>query len=102
MIITMKLNKSQRFTAYCIMLSEFKGKNQSLIYNGFCWMIKELFTELDEEDDWHINALEPFPELKNKEPYVHETNYGSWFRCSPEGRAKRISLLKQCINETAP
>lgn len=95
----MKLTKLQRHTAYIIMLSEYETGPYPLRFNGFCWMIKELFMDQTDEDNWERNTRF-FQELKAKKPKVLETSYGSWFWCNEEGTKKRINILKQCIEET--
>jgi hypothetical protein len=56
--------------------------------------------ETEDTDGW-LSSLKYLPELKSKKPKVLETGHGSWFYCDNEGRLKRISILKQCIAETA-
>lgn len=96
----MKLNKLQRHTAYIIMLSKYEAdvKNNACYSQGFCYTIKELFTDQTEDDPWE-NNVEWFPELMKHKP--KETDFsGSWFNVDNEGRKKRIEILKQAIAET--
>src|SRR5690348_221917 len=103
----MKLTKLQRYTAYCLMLSEIEiyPTNRKYFGSGFCWMIFWLFG-LD-DDGWNngkqhngiIDVIELyFPELQAKKPYT----CGAWFDHNERGWEQRAELLKQCIIETHP
>ena len=96
----MKLNKLQRYTAYCIMLHEITLSNTTY---GFCIWIDDLF-ELGEDYDEKV-IKKYFPELWNKKPkkVYREESYAQgcvWF--GYDGNKQRTELLKQCIQETHP
>lgn len=84
----MKLTKLQRHTAYIIMLDGFeKGK-----YRWFCVSLNAFGFSMSE-----YAICKHLPELWKKKPKrLHTPNY--WFM--EHETAKRIELLKQCINET--
>lgn len=99
----MKLTKLQRHTAYIIMLHEAKdfGCKDSAAKLGFCYMILILFKDITNSFD----LLDPFPELKQKEPKQKWDDDGNvleyWFEKGTEsGWAQRIKLLEKCIEET--
>ncbi|MBL7721156.1 MAG: hypothetical protein JNK98_04105 [Chitinophagaceae bacterium] len=100
----MKLTKQQRHMAYMIMLAE--AESPGFFYYeeclglfksnrfGFCGMIRMVFG---------INATDTempiiLPELFVKKPVLGESY---WFPTDESGWQSRISLLKQCITETA-
>jgi len=104
----MKLTKLQRYTAYVIMLAEAKSPEYAIERKEnicFCYLAWDLF-ELDifgyvgmEEKCDSFKGC--FPELLKKRPKEFFKAY--WFECgTKEGTAKRIELLKQCIEETHP
>lgn len=96
----MKLNKSQRFTAYCIMLAELDEPGmywveatksmRSSTENGLCWLYKQLF---DSTFDYFFENI--LPELSK-----FESN--DWWSSSPTDWLVRAEALKQCIIETHP
>ena len=88
-----KLNKSERHSAYMIMLAELEAYSNlpfHVPFSGFCGLAKS------------ANILYEFnrgklKELSAKKP--KRTCGAFWFpRCQ---WTKRISILKKCINETA-
>jgi hypothetical protein len=97
----MKLRKDQRYTAYIIMREAIK---ENVIDNadGFCWLFKELFTEMRMADDWE-NLTDNLPELTAYKPAVMFNPFvGLWFNSmnrSSDGRSKRIAILNKCIKE---
>lgn len=101
----MKLDRLQRYTAYCILLWEFE--NNSFPGQGFCWAIGQIFmdNQSQETSDW-LGSIRYFPEIKQKKPAgVGRGLLASWFGvgCDVEfGRQERIKILKQCIAETSP
>lgn len=98
----MKLDKSQRFTAYVIMLQEayspsiFYDESESRefisTYAGFCYMFYLLTMKIDLFEAFE-NTL---PELYSKKP-INEDRF--WFAFGKWD--ERAELLKQCIEETA-
>ena len=98
----MKLNKSQRFTAYCIMLAEFELDKDMYEDCGFCFLIKNLMHEIGTSPSFYVYTSgifkRRFPELYKRNP----RNGGWWYSCDNEGWYHRIKLLKQCIIETHP
>lgn len=100
----MKLNKSQRFAAYCIMLSEIENYVNNVdnydAHDGFCFLILQLFGLRGKGDSYFGNIKLYFPELSKREPKNSEA---LWFPAVCHGGAKpRIEILKQCIIETHP
>lgn len=100
----MKLNKSQRFTAYCIMLAEAQTNLNFIIDSnyGFCCLSRHLFalypvTYSAESDQGMWTEL--YPELFRKRP---KHDRPRWFGINRDGWRKRVNLLKQCIIETHP
>lgn len=103
----MKLTKDERYTAYCILLSEaefivsmFELKNDwspfrhyELNVFGMCDLFEELF-------GCTPNPIKDYglKELKSKRP-IKESTY--WFPNSIYGWKQRISILKKCIKETS-
>jgi hypothetical protein len=86
----MKLNKLERFTAYCILLAEIEGGGWIVSY-GFCWMYSKVFDDSDIYD--HFESI--LPEL-----YAKRTNrisnylFRSW--------KERKQALIESIKETHP
>lgn len=102
----MKLDKSQRFTAYCIMQHEAKSKYWPTEDMGLCHLIRSVFGlyDIGFVDVLYRGSFEHvidkyFPELESKKFTVPG-------RCWPPkdiaGWKERIELLKQCILETHP
>lgn len=95
----MTLTKDERFTAYCIMLAEAEENFFTACMGfGFCGLVRFEF-DIDNRiyDQKFFYLL--FPELFALKP----NRIGRfWFSTDSEGWQKRIELLKQCINETAP
>lgn len=101
----MKLNKLQRYTAYCIMLEEAwsirgyyldNGNNPFMDgltgrCGGFCDLAMSLFEMADN--------IHPFVEIMKHRP---EPYYAYWFPSNVDGWDKRISILNQAIKETHP
>jgi hypothetical protein len=97
----MKLTKDQRHTAYIIMLAEYET-NSEMRAQGFCWLIKELFTEMGMMGCWETGkTIKWFPELAKRKPRKYATIWGLWFLNDKEGMERRRVILRQCINETA-
>ncbi len=94
----MKLNKSQRHTAYIILLAEANNILKNKAFDGgLCLLIAK---HLDESpDEWNYNDLDisDFEELDAKEP---EYSTAFWFPKNYNGWIKRINILQQCIEET--
>lgn len=101
-----KLNRLQRYTAYCIMLAEAENPSSFINHagverktnaHGICFMASGVFSE-DPSDllkrlDYHeVEKL--FPEYFPKFDNLILTEDPTW--------PKRIKLLKQCISETHP
>lgn len=97
----MKLNKLQRYTAYCILLQD--AEDNKLIYNeyefGICNLFKEIFGVYPQFRDYHIFYYgnvwfkDVMPEL-----YKYKTYGDYWFNNWEE----RIEALKKCIEKTHP
>jgi hypothetical protein len=101
----MKLTKSQRHTAYIIMMSEAESNIKTYVNDGLCAMCLEIFgvwpqpKEISsvyfQDDDVHWHEF--LPELSAKEP-KHSGN--TWYSLNKSGWKQRIKLLKGCIEET--
>jgi hypothetical protein len=98
----MKLNKLERFTAYCILLAEAEeilNQRKDFLNNGsggFCDILECILSV-----DCLNNPIEKvgLKELAHKKPH----NYNLyWFSNNIGGWKQRIQLLKQCIKETHP
>lgn len=85
-----KMNKLQRYTAYCILLHEVQ-KGGTFVCNIFENELTECYDGYD--------CLECLPEFKNKKP---KGAYLAFWNVNKYGREKRIEALKQCIEETHP
>lgn len=92
----MKLTKQQRHMAYMIMLAEAEGGEYSAY--GFCRIISQCLDNSTYEPRLDDLELTDLPELWAKRPSCY-IDY--WFPSNNEGWQSRISLLKQCIEETA-
>lgn len=93
----MKLTKDQRFTAYCILLVEaklMKGDEGE----GFCGLVADTTGQWPSCIDGELTIW--FPELEKYKP-VDIGPYNCWFNTDKRGWSKRISILEQCIAETA-
>lgn len=96
----MKLTKSQRFIAYCILLSECENPStylhpdisptpSSSRNRGLCWMWRMIF----DTKELYYDEGELLPELNRR---IHSPNWpeiGDW--------EARKEILIECINETA-
>lgn len=98
----MTLTKDERYTAYCIMLQECE---QRVFPEGLCHISGECFDVYPityksgctlYKESVHMKKL--YPEIWNKR---NGNDAGYWFFKTPEGMEKRISILKQCIEETS-
>lgn len=90
----MKLNKLQRYTAYCIMLQMMEDGCVFMCHAmekiGLCdWRYRL--------DHMQINL----PELWAKKP-PKNAGGSAWFNMNEDDRLKRISLINQCIKEIHP
>ncbi len=96
----MKLTKSQRHTAYIIMLTQYEDGD----LKGFCRQTRDVFGWNDNIKSiggtykWALYNLKYLPELLSKKP--KDADNLLWFKENRYGRTKRIELLKQCIEET--
>jgi hypothetical protein len=102
----MKLNKSQRHTAYIIMLAEAKkvktGKetfNEYKYLDGSCNVggLCDLLETILNHKNINILCDYGLSELLSKKPKTFERY---WFDTDSDGWQQRIELLKQCIIET--
>lgn len=84
----MRLTKLQRYTIYCVLLSE---KNDRL-FGGICSLWGKLF----EDASW-MKLRYILPELHKKRTRGKRFDE-YWFGTHEE----RIAALQQCINETHP
>lgn len=84
----MKLNRSQRFTAYCIMLKE----TEKGLYSGFC----ALWSDILDLKTLYYDFKSTLPEL-----YAKKTNGQSSIYYFNNDKERR-KALKQCIAETSP
>lgn len=90
----MKLNKLQRYTAYCIMLAEIERE----VYLGFCGVASVAFG-IDLDDDFRFsNFKKYFPELWRKRKRGEDECSVLLWDC----KAARISALQAAIIETHP
>lgn len=89
----MKLNRLQRYTAYCILLQQVDRDYHH--YAGFCYWTTHIFINEEEKDlyDWKLFS-KTFPELYNKGIKDGEGNF--YF----EDWKTRIKALEECIKET--
>ncbi len=96
----MKLKPLQRYIVYILMYYDLGTW-------GMCDSFHQIFTisnfDIDEYYPYpkgYNKVLEILPELKKKEPEIHDIPTSSyWFDCDNEGNKKRKELLKQCIIE---
>lgn len=90
----MKLNKSQRYTAYCLILEEIQNRE----IDGICLIWENLCNDRTYGlgQVYHLGTA--LPELWSKKTKEVLTTTSSWFK----DRKERIEALTQCINETHP
>ena len=109
----MKLNKSQRHTAYIILAAEVEDmlpairKCRACIrpYMGYGYYCRnytvgglcDLFDTILED---YAEAMSSLPELRKRKPSNLYTWDLNWFPNSYKGWLKRLELLNQCIEET--
>jgi hypothetical protein len=103
----MKLTKDQRHTAYIILLAEAEKvieRPYLPYYIGLCWLIKDTFGLYDDGfynpdgSTEYGKAIKYFPELEKHRQSKNKDDF--WFPVDKSGWDKRISLLKQAIEET--
>ena len=104
----MKLTKDQRHTAYIIMLAEAKYRLKILCQDGvgLCNLFYDIFGLFPREETFDrdryawddVCITEVITEYHNKRPESYKMFF---FSTDKKGWKKRISLLEQCINETA-
>lgn len=94
----MKLSKSERHTAYIILLAEYEEQERCgyKYSQGICSLMKDFLGLCDEWEN-NYKYLPEFAAYKPKNSYP----YRSWFGVERRGRLKRIRILKKCIEETA-
>jgi uncharacterized protein YydD (DUF2326 family) len=105
----MRLTKEERFTLYCIMLSDFENcLNKELAYtmtDGFCYYLANEYGIKDTYNAYDDIIEQQLPELKRKKP-KKVSFFGLWFPSNKyrqlKGLESRIELLKKCIEETHP
>ncbi len=100
----MKLTKIQRYTCYCIMLSEAEkptsfvdctGKYRKSNDCGLCFMASRIFARNIEKVETHLSYSKSGKLFKEYfKLYNKRVGAINW--------AKRIEILKQCIKETHP
>lgn len=95
----MKLTKSERHTAYIIMLAEAEERDSFICAYGFCRMLSSLFRFTELGGVGYCEQTELLDELHAKQP-ARLGYLGEWFPHNNSGWQKRIELLKQCIEET--
>lgn len=89
----MKLSKSERQTAYIIMLAEY---NHSEHYYGLCSMFKNTCGISLDNDGRYGNLREMFPELWEKRK--SGANWDTVYLFKDDNH--RVEALQQCIKET--
>ncbi len=97
----MKLNKLQRYTAYCLILAYFEDVTEPAGRKSFCIVAWDMFqiNIATYDDDMIKDFRAYFPELINKMPKrTYDEAY--WFH--EYDLATRIKLIKKCIIETHP
>jgi hypothetical protein len=92
-----KLTKSQRHTAYIILLSGFESGFMWPFNDGFCYAIQKELELTDKNGRFHNVIKEYFPELQKYKPKIIRSIVGLWFET---GSKKRIEILNKCIQET--
>lgn len=94
----MKLSKSERHTAYIIMLEEFETyENTKGLGSWFCYLIWHLFGI----DDNGFSDSEEYSTIGGVMRYFPEL-YQLFYKVLPDHHdfAKRRKILEQCIKET--
>ena len=97
------LDRSQRHTAYCILLAEIESTGDC---NSICHLSGDLFGIYPCLDGYRwqdcpyeivVKTSQFYPELWKQ----RTQDGGYWWRWDEEGTRKRIEALKKCIEETA-